>query len=182
MRAHVPTTLLLLFFAAVTPGSAQAPRHTGPIIQSGGPVFEVDAPDFKTPTDLEYKIAFEISQPASSPDKLNAALTTVARFMNMHAQAGVPRNKIHAAVVVHGGAGWEVLGNEAYADHHGVPNPNAVLIRELVDAGAQVILCGQTAASRGIPRDGLIPGVQVALSAMTALYALQEDGYRVNPW
>jgi intracellular sulfur oxidation DsrE/DsrF family protein len=56
------------------------------------------------------------------------------------------------------------------------------LIRELTAAGVPVVLCGQTAASRGIPTDGLIDGVQVALSAMTAFLVLQEDGYRVNPW
>ena len=28
----------------------------------------------------------------------------------------------------------------------GVPNPNAELLRELMDFGTQVILCGQTAA------------------------------------
>jgi intracellular sulfur oxidation DsrE/DsrF family protein len=63
-----------------------------------------------------------------------------------------------------------------------VDNPNAELIRELTAAGVPVVLCGQTAASRGIPTDGLIDGVQVALSAMTAFLVLQEDGYRVNPW
>jgi intracellular sulfur oxidation DsrE/DsrF family protein len=85
-------------------------------------------------------------------------------------------------VVVHGAAAWELLDDDGYRARHGVDNPNAELIRELVRAGTKVILCGQSAASRGIPHDGLLSGVQVALSAMTAFAILQEEGFRVNPW
>ena len=113
---------------------------------------------------------------------LNVSLNSVARFINMHAAAGVPRENIRAAVVVHGSAGWELLNDAGYRERHGVGNPNAELIRELTAFGARVILCGQTAASRGIPRDQVMSGVEVALSAMTAFLVLQEDGYRVNPW
>ena len=56
------------------------------------------------------------------------------------------------------------------------------MIGELLAAGHPVILCGQSAASRGVPTDQLIPGVEVALSAMTAFLLLQDEGYRVNPW
>lgn len=175
-------TLITLLLLSVSTARAQDSRAAGPVIQSAGAVFEVSDPDFPTPKDRDYKVAFEIAQAADSPDQLNVALNSVARFLNMHAQAGVPRDQVHAAVVVHGSAGWEVLDHAAYRERYGVDNPNAELIRELTLVGAQVILCGQTAASRGIPRDGLIEGVDVALSAMTAFLVLQEDGYRVNPW
>jgi intracellular sulfur oxidation DsrE/DsrF family protein len=56
------------------------------------------------------------------------------------------------------------------------------LIRELHAVGVQIILCGQTAAARDLPRDRLLPEVDVALSAMTALLVLQERGYHVNPF
>ena len=62
-----------------------------------------------------------------------------------------------------------MLDDDAYRERHGVENPNSELIRELVASGAQVILCGQTAAGRGIPTDRLADGVQLSLSAMTAL-------------
>ena len=55
-------------------------------------------------------------------------------------------------------------------------------IRELIANGQPVLLCGQSAASRGVDPDDLIPGVEVALSAMTAFLVLQDRGYRVNPW
>lgn len=179
MRHLLPLAALAL----LVPGlSAQQRTSAGPIIHSAGAVYDVPSPDFTTRPDQEYKVAFELAVASESPDRLNQSLNTVARFLNMHAQAGVPADRIHAAVVVHGTAGWEMLDDEAYRERHGVDNPNAELIRELTSVGAQVILCGQTAASRGIPTDGLIDGVQMALSAMTAFLVLQEDGYRVNPW
>jgi len=94
----------------------------------------------------------------------------------------VPRERVKAAVVVHGPAGWELVDHQAYEKRHGVTNPNAELIAELQAAGVRIVLCGQTAASRGIPRSELLDGVETALSAMTAFLVLQDQGYRVNPW
>jgi intracellular sulfur oxidation DsrE/DsrF family protein len=176
-----PTLAVLTLLALSTPVYAQE-AAPGPAIHSFGAVFDVADPDFATRTDMEHKVAFEIAQASNSPDRVNASLNSVARFINMHAAAGVPRENIRPAVVVHGPAGWELLDNAAYRERHGVDNPNAELIRELTAFGVKVILCGQTAASRGIPRAGLVGGVEVALSAMTAFMVLQEDGYRVNPW
>ncbi|MDX1647054.1 MAG: DsrE family protein [Longimicrobiales bacterium] len=183
IRHPVLTILLaLLAFAAGPAGSLaqQAPR-AGPIIASGGAVFDVD-PDVATPVDREYKLAFEVASPAATPGTLNAGFNTVARFLNMHAQAGVPADHLHAGIVVHGAASFELLDDEAHRARFGVDNPNGELLRELVDAGHRVILCGQSAASRGVPTDDLVAGVEVALSAMTAFLLLQDEGYRVNPW
>ena len=156
-------------------------RQSGPMIHSGGTVFVVD-PDFVTPTDGDFRVAFDLAQPAPSPDQLNSSINTVARFLNMHAQAGVPETQLGGAIVAHGGASFELLDNEAYRARFGVDNPNAELIRELIANGQPVLLCGQSAASRGVDPDDLIPGVEVALSAMTAFLVLQDRGYRVNPW
>lgn len=46
----------------------------------------------------------------------------------------------------------------------------------------RVILCGQSAAASGIERVDLLPGVEMALSAMTAHALLQQDGYTLNPF
>ncbi len=171
--------LAITFFT--TGAAAQGRTQAGPIIESAGAVFEVD-PDLITPTDRDYRVAFEVATPSVSPDRLNPAINSVARFLNMHGQAGVSADRLSGAIVAHGSASFELLDDEAYRARFGVDNPNAALIRELIEAGQPVILCGQSAASRGVPVDGLIPGVQVALSAMTAFLLLQDDGYRVNPW
>jgi intracellular sulfur oxidation DsrE/DsrF family protein len=182
MRSFAPVATIALLAASATLAAAQQAPKTGPIIESAGAVFAVPSPGFATRPDQDYKVAFEVAVASADPGRLNPSFNSVARYLNMHAQAGVPRERIHAAIVVHGTAGWELLDDAAYRERHGVDNPNAELIRELTAAGVPVVLCGQTAASRGIPTDGLIDGVQVALSAMTAFLVLQEDGYRVNPW
>ncbi|HCE21170.1 MAG TPA: hypothetical protein DF282_01490, partial [Hyphomonas sp.] len=46
----------------------------------------------------------------------------------------------------------------------------------------RIILCGQTAAYRDIEKSDLLPGVEIALSAMTAHAKLQQDGYSLNPF
>ena len=84
--------------------------------------------------------------------------------------------------MVHGPAAWELLNDDAYRARHGVANPNTTVMRELMEAGVEIVLCGQTAASRGVDRDLLTDGVDVGLSAMTAFLVLQEQGFRVNPW
>jgi len=179
-RLLIPAFFCLL--AASTVEAQQPQRRSGPVIHAAGDVFDVPQPDFATPLDMTYRVAFEISQTPESPGQINTNLATVARFLNMHVRAGIPLERLQLAVVVHGPAGKDVLDNAAYRERTGVDNPNVELIQELTGAGVQIILCGQTAASRGLPRDHLAPNVQLALSAMTALAVLQERGYHVNPF
>jgi len=72
-----------------------------------------------------------------------------------------------------------VITNEAYEKKYGTKNPNQELIKALMDAGGQIIFCGQSSLSRDFPRKDLIEGVQLSLSAMTALIQLQDDNYRL---
>ena len=180
---HSVTILLICAAGSLAPSiEAQVQPKTGPVIESAGPVFDVPDPTFATPIDLTYRVVFEVANGASEPDQKNQQLGTIARFLNMHAQAGVPASQVRVAAVVHGTAGKEMLSDEAYREEFGTANPNTALIRELAAAGAQIVLCGQTAAARGIDRGRLQPGVKVALSAMTALFVFQEQGYRINLW
>jgi intracellular sulfur oxidation DsrE/DsrF family protein len=76
-----------------------------------------------------------------------------------------------------------LLTDAAFAARFGgKPNPSRKLVEELLQHGAQLVLCGQTAGARGIRREELLPGVQVAISAMTALNVLHTQGYVYNPW
>jgi intracellular sulfur oxidation DsrE/DsrF family protein len=186
-----PTLALALLAAAALPVAAQRPTATpGPVIMSGGAVFDVPSPTFATPLDHDYRVVFEINQGTVAPAGAAAAtaggpnqqLNTVARFFNLHARAGVPRSRIHLAAVVHGTAGKDLLDDETHKARYGTANPSAALVKELLAAGVQVILCGQTAMGRDVPVDHLIPGVQYALSAMTAMTVLQSQGYTFNPW
>ncbi len=152
---------------------------TGPVIDGYGPVFDIEAPDFPTPVGQVIRAVFDVSEAAAEPGQVNRRIESLARFLNMHARAGVPREQLKLALVVHGTAGKDLLEHTGYRRRFGVENPTLPLLNELMDVGVQVILCGQTQSARGLRREELADGVQLALSAMTAMIALQEQGYRV---
>ena len=151
----------------------------GPVIPDFGAVFEVQGLEVPVDTERDYRIVFDVSQSPAGTDGVNPYLNTVARFLNMHARAGVPRERMQLAVVLHGTAGKDALQAEPYRERMGAENPNEPLIRQLAAAGVEFYICGQTAMSRGLPNDELLPEVQMALSAMTARAMLQAQGYEV---
>jgi intracellular sulfur oxidation DsrE/DsrF family protein len=181
MRTALSALLLTALLGGAGALHAQQ-RQDGPVIHAAGSVFTVPDPDFATPRDQTFRVLFDVAEGAAAPGEINTGLNTVARFLNMHAQAGVPLERLQVAVVVHGTAGKDLLRDAAYRERHGVDNPNRALLEELSRAGVRIILCGQTAASRNLPRAELLEPVEVALSAMTAHLVLQEQGYRVNPF
>lgn len=154
-------------------------KKTGPIIKEYGKVWAIENPDFKVNTDKEYKAVFDIMNSPESHESVNASIETAARFLNMHAQSGVPAANLKVALVVHNNASKDVIDNDTYLKKYGTDNPNQELIKALIDAGGQIIFCGQSSVSRGFPREGLIDGVQLSLSAMTALIQLQDENYRL---
>ncbi|MFZ9817594.1 MAG: DsrE family protein [Ilumatobacteraceae bacterium] len=166
--------------------SAQGARMTtGPVIMSGGAAFDVPNVSFPTPPSThEYKIVYVVNRgtPDSATTGTNEQLNTVARFLNLHVRNGVPRERIHLAAVVHGTGFKDLLTDEEHMKRYGVKNPSGTFVRELLGAGVQLILCGQTASARAITQEQLLPGAKIALSAMTALNALYAQGYQLNPW
>jgi hypothetical protein len=76
-----------------------------------------------------------------------------------------------------------LLSDSAYGQRYGGrPNPSKRLVEELLANNVQLVLCGQTAGFRGVRREELLPGVQLGISAMTALNVFQAQGYQFNPW
>lgn len=180
LRPVLAATLLLLAGAGALHG--QDARRPGPVITSTGPVFPVPDPDMATPLTHTFRAVWEVATRAGEPDEINPSFFNAARFLNMHVQAGVPREQLRLALVVHGPAGSDLLQDATYRERFGVANPNLRVMEELAAAGVRIILCGQTAAARDLPRDALAPQVEVALSAMTAFVLLQDEGYRLIPW
>ena len=157
-------------------GAAPADFHAGKIIADYGRVATVaDAPALAP--DSEFKVVFDVSE-AAEKGKLNRQLESAARFLNMHAEAGVASANLHLAIVVHGSAAMDLVNDEKY----GGENANAGLIAALSAAGVKIGLCGQTAVYRDIGADDLLPGVQLGLSAMTLHAQWQQAGYTLNPF
>ena len=171
----------LLIGAGVAAADSPPAFHAGPVFPGYGKIATVDS-DLPVPRDTVLKVAFDVSDQAK-PGEVNRGLDTVARFINMHVAAGVPEANIHVGVVVHGKAGIDLLDAAAYgARIPGAINANAPLIRQLLDHRVRIYLCGQSAAGMGIAKRDVLPGVQMALSAMTAFALLQQQGYSVDPF
>lgn len=170
------------------PAFAQAPvipgqQSSGPVIQSTGMSIKVDNPTFEVPKGHVFKALFVIDAGGGDSVKVNEQLTVVARFYNLHVRHGFVEDHVKAAAVVHGSGFPALLTDAAFAARFGgKPNPSRRLVEELLQHGAQLVLCGQTAGARNIRRDELLPGVQVAISAMTAFNVLQSQGFVYNPW
>lgn len=176
MKLLIFTSTIFLFFNITTYGQE---KTAGPIIPNFGKVFEIENPDFKTDTSLTFKAVFDIMNTPEEDTSLNKSIETAARFLNMHGKAGVAPENMSVALVVHNLATKDIITNKAYQKRYGKDNPNAALIKELQAAGGQIIVCGQSIHSRGFEKEELLPGVQVALSAMTALIQLQKNDYNL---
>lgn len=162
--------------------AAQPVARPGPVIAAFGPVYDIPVADFATPADRAYRVVFEVAEAPADSTVLNRNLETAARFLNMHVRAGVPRDSLVAAVVLHGPAARAALRHDAYRARFGVDNPDLALLEALHAAGVPIILCGQSSMSRGFYPDLVAAPVRIALSAMTALTVLQQDGYVLNPF
>jgi len=156
---------------------AQNERIEGIIIKNFGETFNVESLDIKTNTSEEFKVIFDVSQSSKDKSVINKHIVTAARFLNMHANEGMKKEQLKVAMTIHGGAWQDVLDNKTYKEKYGVDNPNLELINELTEAGAEIIICGQTASFRGITKDNANPNVKFALSAMTALIQYQKNSY-----
>lgn len=159
--------------------AAEADFTKGPVFREFGPVADVET-DFAIPEGTVLKHAFDVKAPAAAGE-LNRTLVSAARFVNMHARAGVPPNRISVAVVVHGGAVRDVAEPARISQSAVGENANSDLVAALISRGARVVVCGQSAAYYDVD-DDLLPGVEMALSAMTAHALLQQQGYTVNPF
>ena len=146
-------------------------KESGPVITGYGEVWN--------DITKEYKVVFDIMNTSESSDHLNKSVETAARFLNMHAQSGVPIANLKVALVVHNNASKDLLRGSEYKSRYGTDNPNEELIQKLLDAGVEIVLCGQSSVARNVPVSETIDGVELALSAMTALIQLQDNGFQL---
>ena len=171
---------LILFSLSVSAFAGIEKFSLGPVVTNFGENAVVEG-WLDNPSEQKFSVAFDIAKGAEN-NAVNRSIASVARFINMHTRAGVPVEKIKTVLIVHGPAATEMLSAEAYKKRFNKANPSLALLETLIDHGAQVILCGQSAAFSDIAAQDLIPGVQMSLSAMTAHALYQQRGYTLNPF
>lgn len=181
MTFHILAAVALLF--ASLPASAQFESFTlGPLLQNYGPKAELEGME-PLPADTRFKVAYDATNGATVGD-VNRSFVTAARFLNMHAAAGVDPAHMALAVVLHGDALIDATDGSFYASKRGTDaeNINKDLIAVLQRHGVVFYACGQSAAVHGAKKSDLLPGVKLSVSAMTAHALLQQQGYTLNPF
>jgi intracellular sulfur oxidation DsrE/DsrF family protein len=167
--------LAILGAASLRSTSGEEPTFSYPLIKGYGGVVPL-AQAAEQPR-RGAKIVFDITVD-SPPGEVNRGLESVARYLNLNAQAGHSPSDCKLTLVMHGGATKCALADDAYQRHAGAgPNPNLPLLRELKQCGVEVFVCGQSLARNRFPASEVASEVTVALSAMTVSVNKQRSGY-----
>jgi intracellular sulfur oxidation DsrE/DsrF family protein len=80
-------------------------------------------------------------------------------------------------VIIHGGAIFTLLNDAKYQEKFQVENPNLKVFQALEEAGAEIMICGQSMIIRKLAKDDLWPGVTIAHSALTTITKYVPQGY-----
>lgn len=127
-----------------------------------------------------YKAVFDVTR-AGDANKMSPALAHVARAVNVFAAAGVPLDHLKFAVVLHGGATPIALDAKTFQAKFGHANPDLEVIDALKKAGVRILVCGNALGEMGYTPAEVNPQVEVALSALSTVIILQNQGYALLP-
>ncbi|AKJ42474.1 hypothetical protein SOASR032_12790 [Pragia fontium] len=176
--ALIPLTCLL-FGASLTCQAKQQDSNfwQTPTVHDYGRIHYLPNSAFKPDAHQQYKIVFALNQGAEKPDQVNQALDHVARTVNLYVASGVPLKNLHFVAVAYGKATPLVLRDEEYRKKFGVANPNLPLIDALKKAGVTVSVCGQAVAEHQFDYGWIDERVTLALSALTTITTLEQQGY-----
>lgn len=180
MRSILIGCAIVSASAAATPASAQ--MREGPVIAGYGKTFPTDGAHQRPDAKVRYRVLFDITKAATTPDKLNPSLEKVARFVNLLAIDGVKPAPGDIVAIVHGPATPSIVQDAAYARKNGEKsNPNLALIAKLQAAGVTVAVCGQALHGQGFTGEDVAKDVRVDVAALTTLATLQLQGWALIP-
>ena len=174
-------SLFTLAFLLGISNKMTAQDRVFPFLKTGGGMFNV--PEAVPLADLKtkYKIMVDISTPATATDSVHQALDKLARLVNLHLSAGIPKENLAVVAVFHTGATPIILSDEAYQKKFKVPNPNTLLINELAANGVQLFVCGQSLRARKLVDEKRNANIKVVQSALLALSTFQMKGFVLVP-
>ena len=168
---------LMMFILLGISVSAFSQSRINPVVKNYGGIFDIPYAVEKPDPSLDCNIIIEIATASDKPDSTNWALYNVARLINLHIMGGVPKEKLHVVLAIHGGAAFSVMNNETYKAKYGVDNPTLKLFKELDQAGVKMFVCGQSMIARNIDRFNMVREVKVATSMLTTMTTYQLKGY-----
>jgi len=171
---------------SLCPAVWAAPPMIGPWVMpaiQAGAMHPLPDAAFQPDKTTIYKAVFAVTRPSKGDNDPDGGLTPVARAVNVFASAKVPLDHLKFVVVIYGlDGGPMVLDNAHYKKRFGKDNPDLKTIHELKAAGIQVVVCGQALAALGIEHSWVDKDVTIALSALSTMVILQNQGYAFIHW
>ena len=168
--------ILILPFLLLSMG-LMAQTAQFPLVKNFGGIYEIpDAVERPDPS-LEYRIIIDLVSPSESPQQVNRMVENIARMVNLHGLAGVPKERMKVKVAVHGGAIYSIMNDTYYEKQYGCTNPNLAVYEALLEAGVEFYVCGQSLIARDMKTSDLWSGAKVALSMLTTLTTYVPQGY-----
>ena len=176
------STLAAVLGLALTSAGAVAADGfwINPTIEGAGRIHPLPQAHYQPDPKASYKVVFSLTG-AGKPDQVNPGLQRVARTVNLYTEAGVPLKHLHFVAVASGAATALALDDAHYLAAFGQANPNLPVIARLRAAGVDVAVCGQAVAEHDYPFDAIDRHVTLALSALTTVTELQQQGYALMP-
>jgi intracellular sulfur oxidation DsrE/DsrF family protein len=147
------------------------------LLRKAGAFTPIPNPGFAADKAMELKVVWDITEAPPTPGDVPPGLSRPANFFMLAEAEGVPRSRVHLALLVHGGATPSLMSNAHYRAAKGVDNPSIPLLRAMSEAGVQIIVCGQSIVRQKIAREQLLPFVKVSTSATIARAVLHAQGY-----
>jgi DNA-binding transcriptional ArsR family regulator/intracellular sulfur oxidation DsrE/DsrF family protein len=177
-----PATLAAVLGLALTSAGAMAAEGfwITPTIEGAGRIHPLPQAHYQPDATASYKVVFSLTG-AGKPDQLNPGLQRLARSVNLYTGAGVPLEHLHFVAVASGAATPLALDDAHYRTTFGHDNPNLPVIAGLRAAGVDVAVCGQAVAEHDYPYEAIDRHVTLALSALTTITELQQQGYALMP-
>ncbi|MEO7072144.1 MAG: DsrE family protein [Rhodanobacter sp.] len=179
IRPLVPMLIALSLFSTgvlATDGFWQTPTIVG-----AGKIHPMPQAAYQPDPQATYKVVFSLSKAGTKPGDLSPSLDHVARAVNLYVNAGVPLSHLKFVAIAAGPATPIVLNDDQYRSKYGVANPNLPVIAQLRKAGVDVAVCAQAVAEHNFHYDWVDPQVTVALSGLTTVIDLQQQGYALSP-
>ena len=132
--------------------------------------------------DTDIAIVCEVQEDKWAGD-VGRGLALLRETIEQYKAIGIRLDELHISGVFHGPAAHWLLNDEAYGGTGGGKegqNPNKAIVRELVNAGVSLEMCGLTMKERGWTKKDLLPGVKVVPAVYPRVIDLEHQGYTLT--
>lgn len=172
---------VLAFVAVTMPARAAPPVWVNPAITGAGAMHPLPHAAYQPDPHATYKVVFSLTAAGAKPGEVSPSLEGVARAVNLYVNAGVPLDHLKFVVVIYHAATPIALDAAHYRGRFGVANPNLPVIAQLRHDGIDVVVCGQAWEGSKYDYAWVDHDVKVALSGLTTITELEQQGYALMP-